>query len=410
MNSKSIGVGAGAIVVVLGLFWWAIGPDWREVLRQRPLSTDIYSYTDGQRDVAFRMGDRVPFFIKKRSIPAGGNVRELPIGDDLKIEMDVDAFLEGQRVAGLVILHNGKVRKETYRLGFGPRQRWISMSMSKSVTSTLLGAAIQDGYISSVDQLITEFIPELKGSGYDGVTIEDALKMASGVEWEERYASPDPDEKRATTTAIEKDENGNDIPLMVSMMKDRPRIHPPGEYYYYSGADTIMLGVLVRRAIDKPLATYLSEKIWKPFGMEDKANWYLNDDGHEQYAGGIMATTKDYARFGLFITEQLKGTGKTVIPQDYLKKATSYQIKTPYDWGYGYQWWVAEPANFPDPVFMADGIFGQSIFIDPKRDLVIAMNSSWPEPLGARNDEWVGRYVFWKAVQAAIDKEDNANS
>ena len=152
------------------------------------------------------------------------------------------------------------------------------------------------------------------------------------------------------------------------------------------------------------------EKIWKPFGMEGDANWYLDDDVHERYAGGIMATTRDYARFGLFITEQLKGIGTTIIPQDYLEKATSYQIKTPYDWGYGYQWWVAEPANFPDPVFMADGIFGQSIFIDPKRDLVIAINSSWPEPLGARNDEWVGRYVFWRAVQAAIDKENETNS
>ncbi|MEM6414144.1 MAG: serine hydrolase [Pseudomonadota bacterium] len=409
MKTKSVGTGVGAVVVLFVLLWWAIGPDWRAVVRVKPVGVGVYALTDEQRDVAFRMADRVPFFVKTRSIEAGNNVRVLPRGDDLNIEMDVDAFLKSLRTAGFVIVHKGKVRKEFYDLGFGPHKRWISASVNKSFISTLLGAAIEDGLIASVDQPITDFIPELKGSGYDGATLEHLLMMSSGVQWREAYGAPDSEVTKYHS--LRSPGAGKDLQegqsLLVDLMESLPRLHPPGEHYNYNSGESHLIALAVRRAVDKPLATYFSEKIWKPFGMEDDANWFLRADGEEH--GGVMATTKDYARFGVFIIEQLKGIGDRVVAPDYLERATSYQLKTPYGWGYGYQWWVSEPGDFSDPVFIADGVFGQSIFVDPKRDLVIAANRSWSKPEGV-NGQWEARQKLWKAVQAAIDKETNFGS
>ncbi|MEM6415891.1 MAG: serine hydrolase domain-containing protein [Pseudomonadota bacterium] len=404
MNIKSAGIGLGAFAVALGLGWWAIGPDWRALLSDPPRSNDVFELTTEQRTVAIRMADRVPFIVKKRQVPAGNNVRELPIGDDLKIDLDVEAILKVQHTTGLVILHKGKIRKEFYDMGFGPRERTLSFSVGKSFMSTLLGAAIQDGYISSVDQPVTDFIPELKGSAYDNVTVEHLLTMTSGVQWSEDYDDPESDFRRWQLQLLDKDKKRNKTPIVVSFMKQLPRRYPPGQEFYYNSAETALIGILVDRAIDQPMATYLSEKIWKPFGMEDDANWLLGEDGAEIASGAIMVTTRDYARFGLFITEQLKGIGETIVPQNFLKDGTSYLVKTPGNAGYGYQWWIPEPTDFPDPVFHAEGVFGQTIFIDPKRDLVIALNSSWPKPNGDR-DIHVARKHFWQAVQKAIDVE-----
>ncbi|MEM6414143.1 MAG: serine hydrolase domain-containing protein [Pseudomonadota bacterium] len=407
MNSKSIGIGAGAIVVVLGLFWWAIGPDWRAVLSDPPRSADIFELRTEQRPLAFRMADRVPFVAKSRPVAAGDNVRVLEQGDDLDIDMDVDALLEKHQTSGLVIVHNGKIRMERYRLGFGPGKRFFSFSVGKSFAATLVGVAIQDGYISSVDQLVTDFIPEFKGSAYDGVTIDQILSMTTGVKWDEDYSDPESDIRRMGNHVADE---GSNIPNIVDFMSQLPRAHPPGEQYKYNSGETSLIAVMLQRAIDRPLAYYLSEKIWKPFGMEDDARWFLSKDGVEIGSGALMVTARDYARFGLFALEQLKGIGTPIVSSEFMKQATSFQAVSGYQWDYGYQWWIGKPDAFPGGAFLADGIYGQGIFVDPSRDLIIVTNNSWTTPGGGKNNEFAERDVFFKAVQAAIDKENSGAS
>ncbi|MDP1555553.1 MAG: serine hydrolase, partial [Hyphomonas sp.] len=162
-----------------------------------------------------------------------------------------------------------------------------------------------------------------------------------------------------------------------------------------------LIGVLVSEATGKTLNAYLSEKIWAPFGMEQDATWLLGQDGHEIAGCCIQATTRDFARFGLFMLAGGVVGGESILPEGWIATATQKQadIDSAGE-GYGYQWWT-----WDDGSYQADGIFGQGIFIDPNRNLVIASNASWTSALGLRGGEWEARREFYKSVQRAVDRE-----
>ena len=265
-------------------------------------------------------------------------------------------------------------------------------TVAKSFTSTLAGAAFRDGYIKSLDDKVSAYIPGLKGSVYDDVTVRQLLTMTSGVKWNEDYSDPSSD-----VALFNKHQADPGMDVSVSYMRQLSREAPAGAKWLYKTGETNLLGVLVSQATGKTLSEYLSEKIWKPFGMEQDAVWMLGSTGHEISGCCISATLRDYARFGQFIAEGGKVHGKSILPADWLPQATTKRadIGAPGR-GYGYQWWT-----YDDGSFAASGIFGQSIFIDPKRKLVIASNGNWPnavDPQGLR----LARDVFFKAVQAAV--------
>ena len=182
--------------------------------------------------------------------------------------------MAGQRSAALLVVHDGKLRLERYGLGFDAAGRWTSFSMAKSVTSTLVGAAVKDGHIRSLDDKVSAYIPEMKGSAYDDVSIRQLLTMTSGVKWNEDYADPNSDVARFNK---HKPEDGVDS--LVSYLRRLPREAPAGTRWLYSTGETNLVGVLLGRATNKPLATYLSEKIWVPAGMEQPATWILSRSG-----------------------------------------------------------------------------------------------------------------------------------
>ncbi|MCK7512088.1 MAG: beta-lactamase family protein [Desulfobacterales bacterium] len=278
--------------------------------------------------------------------------------------------MKDQRTAGLVIIQDGKIRLEKYGLGFGGNGRWTSFSVAKSVTSTLVGAAIKDGYIKSIDDKVSDYIPDLKGSVYDDVTIKQLLTMTSGVKWNEDYADPKSD---VALFNAHKAEPGVDV--TVSYMRKLKREAPPGTKWVYKTGETNLVGVLVSSATRKNLSDYLSEKIWRPFGMEQDASWMLGSTGHEISGCCVQASTRDFARFGLFILGGGMAEGKPVLPDGWIAAATTKHADTDEaGYGYGYQWWTMN-----DGSYAARGIFGQGIFIDPKRKLVIASNSNWPK-------------------------------
>ena len=388
------------IAAAAGGFWASADKDMKALISSLPTDANVLFWSVEQRDAGFRALDRIPILAKSNIIAKGDNVYPLPKGEPITIGTDVDAYMMAQRTAGLVIVQDGKVRLEKYGLDFDAEGKWTSFSVAKSFTSTLVGAAIKDGYIKSIDDKVSAYIPDLKGSVYDDVTIKQLLTMTSGVKWNEDYADPKSD---VALFNIHKPEKGMDV--TVSYMRNLPREAPAGTKWVYKTGETNLIGVLVSSATKKTLSRYLSEKLWAPFGMQQDASWLIGSTGHEISGCCIQASTRDYARFGIFMLGGAKVDNVSILPDDWIAPATSKQADIAMAGkGYGYQWWT-----YDDGSYAAQGIFGQGIFIDPERNLVIASNSNWPK---ATDPDTVGvqREMFYKAVQQAVDAETKAGT
>ncbi len=330
--------------------------------------SQVLFWTPQQREAGFRAMDQI---VPHRVIRRGPTVHELPQGTPLNL--DVAAFMDSEKTAGLLVLQDGKIRLERYGLGFEPEGRWTSFSVAKSITSTLVGAAIQDGHIESLDTPIVRYLPELADSAYDGVSVRQLLTMTSGVDWNEDYTDPQSDVARFFEPH---ETNGMDPTLHY--MRQLKRAAEPGTRWHYSTGETNLIGVLVARATGKPLADYLSEKLWVPYGMEQDGGWMIDENGQEASGCCVMASLKDWGRVGQFILDGAQVNGQPVVPADYLAQATTAQAQTGEPGiGYGFQWWT-----YPQARFGAQGIFGQSITIDPERKLVVVILSAWPTATG----------------------------
>jgi CubicO group peptidase (beta-lactamase class C family) len=393
MRKRSIVLGALGALALAGAGWfYAQDKETRGLLLAMPTNADVLSWSLSQRDAAFRAMDRLPLLAKARTVEPSGQPLPLPKGKPLTIP-GVENYMVGQRAAGLVVVQDGKVRFERYGLGFDAKGRWTSFSVAKSFTSTLVGAAIKDGKIHSLEDKVSQYIPGLKGSAYDDVSVRQLLTMSSGVKWNEDYEDPNADVAR-----FNKAEPEPGMDATVSYMRKLPRAHPPGEVWHYNTGETNLIGVLVTSATGKTLSAYLQEKIWQPAGMEAPATWLLSKTGHEIGGCCLQAATRDYARFGLFVLANGKARdGRQIVPEDWFGQATVKQkdIGRPGK-GYGFQWWT-----YDDGSVAAQGIFGQGIFIDRKRRLVIASNADWTR--ASKGPEPEAREVFYKQVQALID-------
>lgn len=361
-----------------------------------PRDGNALFWTTPQRDAAFRAMEQIlPF----HTVRAGSNFHILADGAPMNPRWNADgrdwdlaSFMADQRLAGIIVLHHGRVVLEQYGLGFGREGRWTSFSVAKSFTSTLVGAALRDGAISSLEDPVTRYIPELAGSGYDGVSVRQLLTMTSGVRWNEDYTSPTSDVARFF---FQQPEGGLDP--VTAYMRHLPREVAPGTRWQYNTGETNLIGVLVERATGKTLAEYLSAKVWVPYGMGGDAYWTLNAGGHEVSGCCLSMTLRDYARFGQFVLDDGVAGGQRVVPDGWFDAAGHKQadIGRP-GFGYGYQWWTMD-----DGAFAAQGIFGQGIFIDRARGLVIAGVGNYEhatDPVMARH-----RQAFYMAVRAAVD-------
>lgn len=388
--------GAMAALVVAGTAgWFSLDKETRGLLATLPTNRDLLFWSVPQRDAAFRALDRLSVLAKWRVVPAAAKPLPLPQGPPLKLKLDVDAYLAGQRMAGLVIVHDGKVRLERYGLGFDSAGRWTSFSVAKSITAVLVGAALRDGHIRSIDDKVSDYIPQMKGSAYDEVSIRQLLTMTSGVRWNESYADANSDVARFNNHQPEPG-----VDALVSYLRRLPREAPAGTRWNYSTGETNLVGLLVSQATKRPLAEYLSEKIWVPAGMEQQATWVLSKTGQEISGCCIQAATRDFARFGAFILNGARAGSLSIVPDGWLADATTARVGIGQPGrGYGYLWWT-----YDDGSFTARGIFGQGVFVDPKRRLVIASNANWgggaTEPAAK-----AAREAFYTAVQEAIDAE-----
>jgi CubicO group peptidase (beta-lactamase class C family) len=359
-----------------------------------PENQRVLFWSTERRDAAFRAMEKVG---PVRIVAAGPKASPLVAEKPLNLMPDIETFMNANRMAGLIVLQNGKIRAEHYGLGLKPDQRWSTFSVAKSITSTLVGAAIRDGHIKALSDPVTRYIPELSGSAYDGVTVQQLLTMTSGVKWSENYASPSSDVARFIT---QKPEPGMDV--TVSYMRKLRREAPPGSKWVYKTGETNLAGVLVSKATGKTLAHYLSEKIWQPYGMERDAIWALGATDHEISGCCLSATLRDYARFGQFMLDGGMAGGRPVLPDGWIEQATRKQVgfgNKPN--GYGYQWWTGK-----DDLYWGSGIFGQLLAVDPERKLVVVMLANWPKASGPSQFQ-AARNRLYASVKVAVDKESS---
>jgi CubicO group peptidase (beta-lactamase class C family) len=335
------------------------------------LLTVISAVYDGKLDFktqvdTFRNIDKV---FPSRVIPHGGAPYPLPVmGKPLQKVAMLEQYLEQNRVAGLLVLKDGKIALERYRFGNNRQSRWVSWSIAKSITSTLVGAALQDRSIGSLDDPVTKYLPHMRGSAYEGATVRHVLTMSSGVRWNEAYMDPKSDRRKMLE--IQQQQRPGAI---LDYLRTLPRAAQPGTRWNYSTGETHVLGAILRAAIKRPLSDYLGEKIWRKFAMEADATWWLEaPDGLEVGGSGFSATLRDYGRFGQFVLNGGKAGGQQITPAGWFPDAGMPKIA-----GYGYMWWNAGEA------FQGVGIFGQYLYVHPKERVVVVVQSARQTPTGS---------------------------
>lgn len=312
-----------------------------------------------------------------RPLPPGSTkLKEIQFKSEGK-DYDLFDYLAYNRVAGLLVLKDGKVVFEDYELGTGPQTRWPSFSIAKSFSSTLVGAALHQGLISSLDDPLTTYVPQLKGGAYEGVSIRNVLQMASGVKWDETYTDPKSDRRKLLELQLAQKPGA-----IVSYMNALSRAGAPGAIWHYSTGESFLVGALIEGATHQPLATYLSETIWSRLGMEQDATWWVEAPGGMGLAGsGLGATLRDYGRFGLFVQQDGVLDGQRIVPEGWFREAGSAHVIGGKSEDYGYLWW---PIPAGDPIhqgaFQGLGIFGQHLYINPNEKLVIVVLSARPKP------------------------------
>ena len=353
----------------------------------------VLFWPQAQREAQFR---RMYELFPSDRAAHGTHVHALPEGKPLALGQGVLArYMDEHHLAGVMVLQHGRVRLQRFAPGFGPAQRWESFSVAKSVTSTLLGIALQRGDIHSLDDTLGTYIPELRDSAYAKVTVQQLLTMTSGVHWNEDYA-----DAKSDVAQMYMHPCVDGQAHILSYLKKQPRQWSAGTHWNYNTAETDLLGILVQRATHHSLAAYLSQTIWKPYGMAADAYWIKDEcDGSDTGGSGLSATLGDYARLGQFMLAGGRIDGKPVVARAWLGGALHRQenVDDP-DRGYGYLWWTDN-----DGSYAAIGIFGQMVYVDPARRLVIAQVGAWPH---ATSDELVAaRRAFVASVKRAVDAE-----
>ncbi len=293
---------------------------------------------------------------------------------------DLVDYMALNRVTGLLVLKNERIAYEHYALGNTPATRWLSMSLVKTLTAALVGAAIRDGFIQGIGEPVQRYLPRLAGTAYDGVTIAELLRMTSGVRWDETYTNPLSDRRRMLDAQLAQ-RPGAILDLMATL----PHAAPPGSVWNYSTGETHVAGALVAAAVGTTLSDYLSRKVWAPCGMEASAFWWLESpDGAEIGGSGLSASLRDYGRVALFLMSGGVAGGEVMLPPDWMRAAASSFRIGGQEIPYGYMTWPfpAVPGSVHAGAFQAIGIFGQHLYMHPAERVAIVVWGAQPKPNG----------------------------
>ncbi|MFE3280287.1 serine hydrolase domain-containing protein [Nocardia sp. NPDC059239] len=386
----------------------SIGPD------AEPLAENLLDVTPDNQVATYRNANRLPLATRvvhadpDRATPLPRNKTSL---NGLRYtyngtQSTIDEYVTENRVTGLLVLKDGRIAYEQYGMGNVETTLWTNFSIAKSFTATLTGIALEDGAIGSLDDSVEKYVPELVESAYKDNTIRQLLQMRSGIKWDEDhyFGTGNSDIARFSQGMYYNQPNA-----VMNLVRTRPRAAAPGSVFYYSTADAYILGAAVIGATGKPMSDYLSERIWRPFGMESDGYWILDAEGGREMGGnGISATLRDHGRFGQFIL----GGGDGVLPKGWRDEAgkpesplTDYgRVSSGSRVGYGYMW-RAIPAGMAGasglaPTFYAGGTGGQKLYINPAERVVAVLFAAWDE--NNLDDYRNKRDKFWAVIDAAV--------
>lgn len=321
----------------------------------------------------------------------------------------LDDYLERRRITGLLVLKNGEIVAERYRYGRKDDARFLSFSMSKSVTSLLVGMALQRGAIASLDDPAGKYAKDLAGSPYGDTSIRHLLRMSSGLRFTERYDGQDDVARFMRASAT-----GNPSPASV-LRSITDRHAPAGEKFVYASGETEVLGRVLAGATGRSMTALTADWLWQPMGAEHEAFWRLGADQQEQALGGFNASLRDWARLGLLLARDGKVGDQQLVPRDYLLDATDPARQpgafvpgkaTPY-FGYGYQFWL-----FPlkERSFAMQGVHGQSVFVQPGTGIVMVQTAVYANAAGAQEaDSYNERTAFWLGVLDSLGGRTERN-
>ncbi|KQB16520.1 serine hydrolase [Rhodobacter capsulatus] len=297
-----------------------------------------------------------------------GPVSALPMGVPETLSPEAEAWISRRAVTALVILRDGRITYENYYKGTGPEDLRISWSMAKSVLSALFGTLVAEGAIPDLDAQVVDFVPQLKGSAYDGVSIRDVLTMTSGVHFDEDYMKFSSDINRmGRVLAL-----GGSMDGFAASLKTRAT--EPGSHMHYVSVDTHVLGMVIKGATGRDPVDLMAERIIQPMALEASPVMLTDGEGTGFVLGGLNLRTRDYARIGQMFLQGGFWNGRQIVPADWVAASTAHQAADGA--GYGYQWWVPrDNADFGND-YMAQGIYGQFIYINPARNVVIAVNAA----------------------------------
>jgi CubicO group peptidase (beta-lactamase class C family) len=381
------------------------------------VAPDITQTTPENQAPTFRNQDQV---WPVRVIRRGDAVRPLPPHacslEDLTFEasgarLGISDLMARRRMAGLLILKHGEIALERYGMGNVPESRWTSMSVAKSITATLVGAALHDGAIGSLDDRCERYLPRLRGSAYEGVTIRNLLRMCSGVAWREHNDADGRSEDYRLGKAMVSRRPGSVLDLLCKL----PRAQPQGVVFNYSTGESCLVAALVVAATGRPLADYCTDTIWGPAGMEADGHWQLESEGGLELGGfGVSARLRDFGRFGQLVLEDGEASnGRRVLPTGW-RDLAGQPDSAPTGFGrlmpgsplaYGYHWWVPphSPGGVKNGAFSANGAYGQIIYVNPAEQVVIAILSAWRQ--SQDNDASVEIVAMIRAAVRALRTE-----
>jgi CubicO group peptidase (beta-lactamase class C family) len=362
-------------------------------LRRAMLDADVNALTFHTMDQLFdtrvvgRSGE--PWILPHHDAPLGFSYR---FADQEFAAADV---LDRTYTNALLVMKQGVIVYETYRNRTNEQTRFMSWSMAKSITSALVGCALQDGLIKDLDDPITNYLPELAEGAYREVTLRQVLEMRSGVEYEERYDFANPG------IAANNHEQAivQNVVRFADAARNLERAHPPGEEFAYKTIDTAVLGWLLERVTGGSVAAYLSRKIWEPLGAEADGYFIMDGppgEGREFTGAGFNATLRDYGRFGQMMLDGGQANGNAILSKQWVQESTAPArgYEGPMG-GYGYQWWTLPGSN----AYMAIGLQGQYIFIDPDTQTVVVKLSYFPpgdEATGAETVPFLLAVSAWE--------------
>ncbi len=298
-------------------------------------------------------------------LPRGdGPTWELPYGPGFDLPDGTDTWIEERAVTSLLVMQDGQIRFEEYYLGTSPDDRRISWSVAKSYLSALFGILLVEGAIGSLDDPVVKYAPKLVGSAYEKASIRNVLNMASGVTFDEDYFDYNSDINRmGRVIAL-----GGELDDFAASLKES--FSAPGEVWQYVSIDTHVLGMVIRGATGRNVPELMTEKIVQPLGLEQDGYYITDGAGVAFVLAGLNFTTRDFARFGQMILQDGIHNGQQLVPAEWIRQSTWPSAPTkPGDTGYGFQWWI--PASAHEGEFFARGIYGQYIYFDQPRNVLI---------------------------------------